>query len=79
MNEGFGVVGEVGNAVADVASGDVLPGGHGEDSTEDLLAGATGGWKSLPRDSLLHLPVESIPVGLAEISEGTVGWFWEVH
>ena len=43
MNEGFGVVGEVGNAVADVASGDVPPGGRGEDSTEDLLAGATGG------------------------------------
>ena len=79
MNEGFSVVREVGDAVTDVTSGDVLPGGSGQNSAENPLARATGGRKFLLREGLLHLPVESIPVGLAEVCEGTVGWFWEVH
>ena len=73
------MVREVRDTIADVATWDVPPGSGSEDSAEDLLAGAAGGRKFLPREGLLHLPVESIPVGLTKVSEGTVGRFWEVH
>ena len=73
------MVREVRDAVPDVATWDVLLGCCGEDSAEDLLAGATGGRKFLPRESLLHLTAERSPISLPEISECTVRRFWEVH
>ena len=73
------MVREVGDAVPDVATWDVLPGGCGEDSAEYLLTGTTGGWKFLLRESFLYLPAESIPIGLPEVGESAMRGFWEAH
>ena len=40
-DEGFGGVGEVGDAVGDVAAGDMFPGGCSKDFPEHLLPGTT--------------------------------------
>ena len=44
-DEGSGGVGEVGDAVGNVAAGDVFSGGYSKDSPEHLLPGTTGGRK----------------------------------
>ena len=73
------MVREVGDAVSDVATWDVPPGGCGEDSAEYFFTGTTGGRKFLPRESFLYLPAEGIPIGLTEVGESAMRGFWEVH
>ena len=73
-DEGFGGVGEVGDAVGDVAAGDMFPGGCSKDFPEHLLPGTTGGRKPFQIvEGFLRFPGEGVPVGLAEVSEGVMG------
>ena len=63
-----------------MAAGDVLFSSGGDDPPEHLLpstAGGRGPFK-IPEGFLRFLG-EGAPVGLAEIGEGVVRGFWEVH
>ena len=50
-----------------------------EDTTEHLLTGTAGGRELKVGKNFLRFPGVSVPVGLAEISEGSAGRFWEGH
>ena len=63
-----------------MATGDVLFSNSGEDSPEHLLPSTAGGRGPLKiTEGFLRFLGERAPVGLAEIGEGVVRGFWEVH
>ena len=79
-DDGFGKVGQVRDAVGNVATGDVLFSNRGEDPPEHLLPSTAGGRGPLKiPEGFLRFLGEGAPVGLAEIGEGVVRGFWEVH
>ena len=78
-DEGSGGVGEVGDAVGNVAAGDMFFGGLGEDVAELLLPDLTGGGPLQKGERLLRVPGVGVPVCFLEICEGSVRGFWAGH
>ena len=78
-DQSFGGLGQVGDHVGDMAAGDVVFGGVGEDATELSFTGAAGGGRRKAGKSLLRHPCERGPVSSPEVSESPMWRFGEVR